>query len=329
MKSKALLITGIDQIEQTEVDIPSPGSRQVVVKTHYSCISPGTELRCLSGQQPGSPDFPFIPGYAAAGEIVETGSASRWKKGTKVRASGTTAASTSLCWGGHAEFLLVGDEAVQAIPPGVDLVEASLTRLAAISYRGLQVARPLPHHRVVVIGLGPIGQLSARLFHAAGSHVVGVDLDPGRAGLLSAAGITGRAIKGSLEETLKEDFAEGADIVVDATGSAAVPGLAARLLRQLPWTDQPGPPPRYILQGSATEPVRIPYHDFFRSETQILLPRDSRREDLEACLDLLARQRIRIHDLVTKIVSPDQAEQVYAELREKGTKLMTAAFQWA
>jgi D-arabinose 1-dehydrogenase-like Zn-dependent alcohol dehydrogenase len=68
-KTEALFVTEKNTVAPGELELPSPGQYEVLVRTAYSCISPGTEMRCLAGNESGSTIYPFIPGYALTGEV--------------------------------------------------------------------------------------------------------------------------------------------------------------------------------------------------------------------------------------------------------------------
>src|SRR5277367_3687103 len=55
---------------ETELEIDSP--TEVIVRNHFSLVSAGTELACMSGREPWFP-LPGTPGYAAVGEVIEKG----------------------------------------------------------------------------------------------------------------------------------------------------------------------------------------------------------------------------------------------------------------
>ena len=67
------MFTGIEQVTAEETrhsfDV---GPRDVLIETHYSCISAGTELAKLSGLQ--TIDFPVRIGNRAVGRVLEVGS---------------------------------------------------------------------------------------------------------------------------------------------------------------------------------------------------------------------------------------------------------------
>ena len=85
MKCKRIMISspwkfdvGYDEVE---VNL-SP--TEVLVKAAYTAISPGTEVACISGMEGWFP-LPGIPGYCAAGEVVQIGGeVSKFKVGDKV-----------------------------------------------------------------------------------------------------------------------------------------------------------------------------------------------------------------------------------------------------
>jgi threonine dehydrogenase-like Zn-dependent dehydrogenase len=78
--------------------------------------------------------------------------------------------------------------------------------LAAIAYRGVRLAQPRLHETVAVIGLGPIGQCSARLFAATGARVVALDRIPERVAHLQGLGFDARVVAGDLHSVVQDDF---------------------------------------------------------------------------------------------------------------------------
>jgi 2-desacetyl-2-hydroxyethyl bacteriochlorophyllide A dehydrogenase len=291
-----------------------------------SGISPGTELRCLRGEQPGQAAFPFIPGYNGIGRVVEVGEGVSLSVGTRVLSAGTSRADANLCWGGHCARHVRSAERVIPLPEEISEADALLVQLAAIAYRGVRLARPRPEDKVLIVGLGPIGQCSARLFHATGAQVLVLDRAPERVALLQAQGIHGQVVTDDMEEAGKAVFPDGADIIVDASGAAPVALQAAKLLRTVPWNNDDHPTPRYVVQGSYPQNVAFNYQDLFRSETTVFFPRDRKRSDAETVISLLQRGKIALGDICDETASPADAASVYTRLQEG--RLLTAAFDW-
>ncbi len=320
--SRCLLISAPGVIAPATTQVPAPAQGEVLVRTAWSCVSPGTELRCLAGLQTGAPAYPFIPGYALTGTVIESQDTTL-QVGARVFCSGTHHAAHARCWGGHLEYAVASGSACVPVPDGLDLRLASAAKLAAIAYHGMRLSRPLPHERVYVIGLGPIGRLSAQLHALGGAMVFGTDLSARRRQAAAEAGL-------HVADSLKAmaTLPNGADIVVDATGAGPVLLSAAQLLRPLPWDNALHSPTRLLLQGSYASPPSLPYNELFLSESQVLIPRDCQRRDLEAVLALMADGRLDVTDVVTDAGLPDHAPSIYAALRDRPDELMTAAFHW-
>ena len=92
--------------------------------------------------------------------------------------------------------------------------------------------------------------------------------------LARAAGIEAITPDGAIAATVHEVLPDGADIVVDATGAAAVLPQAVASARELGWDDSPLQGARIVVQGSYPEDFSIPYQEAFRKEAHILVPRD-------------------------------------------------------
>ncbi|MCC5839362.1 MAG: zinc-binding alcohol dehydrogenase [Opitutales bacterium] len=329
MKTPCLLFTGPGRVLPASTEIPAPRADEILVRTAYTCISPSTELRCLSGEQTGAPAFPFIPGYNLAGIVEEAGDVSGWEVGDRVFATGTRAAAHARCWGGHCGFALVRGSDAVAVPAGLSLRAASSTKLAAIAYHGLLQADVRPHERVAVVGLGPIGRFSAELFRAAGARVVVSDLSERRRASAARSGLTTIDPGKDLVQAFAEVCPEGVDIIVDATGAGAALAQTMRLGRMPPWDQEIHPPTRFILQGSYAKPPPFPYDTAFDRELILRVPRDCKRSDMRAVLDLMARGQLDPETFIEAVDTPAEAPAVYERLRNEPEALLTASIRWA
>lgn len=318
----AVLFTAPGRAELRPITVPEPQPGEVLIKTAYSCISPGTELRCLAGQQAGSV-FPFVAGYSLSGHVAAVGPATGGLSvGDPVFCTGTARASVGLMWGGHVSHALQPADRVQRLPVDADLVAAACAHMAAIAYHGYRLCPPGPGDQVLVIGLGLIGQLAARCHHLSGARVLGLDVSPARVQLLSAAGI--EAV--SAWDAARNALPHGADVIVDATGANAALGSAIALARDVPWEDSPWAGTRFLVQGSYPGDLRLPYQEAFMKQLSVWFTRDVQPADLRAALDLIRAGQLAVHDLITTVVPPVDAPAIY--LRLQAGELMTAAFDW-
>ncbi|HEY0867052.1 MAG TPA: zinc-binding alcohol dehydrogenase [Fimbriimonas sp.] len=328
MQTRSILFTGPDQVELADVEVPAPGPGEILLETVYSVVSPGTEIRCLEGGQPGSPDWPYIPGYSMVGRVVARGEGASLEEGTLVFCAGTRKAGVALCWGGHIGHAVVPEADAYVVPAGVDTVTAGMAHLVAIAVRGVRLTKPTLYCTVAVLGLGPIGQLSARLFAATDAKTIAVDLVPERVQAAQSAGIRAYLAKGDPAEVVREFFPDGADIVVDATGSPQAIHSSIAAARDKPWDDSRDPGPRIVIQGSYPNELPIPYQEAFLKEATFLLPRSCQPSDVRLVLELLADGRLRVGDIVSRVYAPAEAPKAYEALRRKDQNFLTVAFQW-
>jgi alcohol dehydrogenase len=109
------------------------------------------------------------------------------------------------------------------VPDGVPDEAAVFVEPLAAALEILQQVHVHPTDRCVVLGVGRLGQLVARVLALTGAEVAGVSRNPARLDLLPR-GIDGRPLADS-------ERLAGADLVVDCTGSPAGIGTATSLVR--------------------------------------------------------------------------------------------------
>ena len=329
MKSQAIVFTGVHRAEIMEFELPPPGDGQALIRVRASCVSPGTELRCLAGLEGGADAFPFIPGYAAAGVVLEAGKNSGCEAGDRVVCNGTRrAASLRRLWGGHVRHAVADAPEIVRIPDGTAFDEAALAVVMAIPLRGARLASPKAGEKASVVGLGLIGSLSARIFRALGADVVGFDLSEERVDIARAAGPRAEMIAGPLAAGAKRHRPEGADIVVDCSGAAELTGEAMTLCRELSWEASDEAGPRFVFQGSLAGEARFPYGTAFARELTVLFPRDRRRADVEESLALMAARKIAVTPRDMIRFDPADAGPAYERLRAGALGGLTAVFDW-
>jgi predicted dehydrogenase/threonine dehydrogenase-like Zn-dependent dehydrogenase len=183
-----------------EVPVPRVGSGKVLIKTHRSLVSLGTEKMLVNfgkanliekaRQQPDrvkdvinkmktdgiQPTIetvfrklgtPLPLGYSQAGTVVEVGKGvTEFNVGDRVISNGN-----------HAEYVAVPKNLVAKIPDSVTFDEASFTVVGAIGLQGIRLVNPTFGETIVVVGLGLIGLITVQLLKANGCNVIGIDLD--------------------------------------------------------------------------------------------------------------------------------------------------------
>lgn len=327
-KARCLLISRPGKIDLGQTRIPGPGPDELLIRTAWSCVSPGTETRVFEGTEPDLPKEPFIPGYAMTGSVVAAGEHCQTAVGRAVFCSGTQRAEHALCWGGHTEWAVVREAQVIPLPEDLDLRLAAAAKLAAIAYHGVRLSQPQRGETAVVVGLGPIGLLSALLHAQSGAVVYATDLSTVRRKTAQDLGIAAIEPAGNLVSTFADHLNGGADIVVEATGVAKVLVDCARLLKAKPWDNAEHSSARLLIQASYAGESPLPYRELFMTEATVHVPRDCQRRDIEAVLDLMAQGRLPIGDCIRDAGAPDAVADTFKRLGLQPGQYITEAFDW-
>ena len=211
-------------------DSRAPGAGEIRVCTLYSLMSIGTETTILHARyEPGSHfaarfSFPQIKtGVQAIGVVAELGAGvTEFHAGDRVymrmahTAEATLAAATC-----------------SPVPADLDPKAACWCGLAKTAFRAAHAAPFALGGQALIIGAGPVGQMTVRWAACAGMHEITVaDISASRLAAAARGGAT-RCFEGSIEDLRAPLLAHAAnagfDIVVDTTGNPAVLGSALGL----------------------------------------------------------------------------------------------------
>jgi len=165
---------GPDRFEIREVEKPSPGPGQLLVRVRAASVNPvDWKLRKGSLRFVRPARFPLILGYDVAGEVEAIGAeVSHFAPGDPVYAS-----TDNPHGGGYAEYVLVGEAATALKPASLTFEEAaavplaSLTALQALRDKG-EVAEG--ERLLVNGGAGGVGHFAVQIGKALGARVVAV-----------------------------------------------------------------------------------------------------------------------------------------------------------
>jgi predicted dehydrogenase len=209
-------------VDVVELPDPAPRGNQVLVRTAWSLISPGTEQalaatasKSMIGKALERPDQVrqvidkasrdgvraaydavqarlddvLTPGYSSSGVVEAVGpDVIGITPGMRVGCVG----ANSAC---HAELAVVPAPLCLPLPDGLDDRWGAFGAVGAIAAHGVRIADVDAGSTVAVIGLGLIGQLAVQLVTAAGARAIGVDISNERVELARRLG----AVAGSSE----------------------------------------------------------------------------------------------------------------------------------
>ena len=188
-----------------EVPAPICGENGVLVRTITSLVSAGTEKmivdlakKSLVGKAKARPDLvkqvvnkmkqegvkntlekvftkldtPIPLGYSCVGEVVKVGA----------KVTGISVGDRVACGGAgyanHSEINYVPRNLFVKVPKNVSDADASFVTVGSIALQGIRQTNPTLGEKVVVMGLGLLGQITVQLLKANGCKVLGTDFDP-------------------------------------------------------------------------------------------------------------------------------------------------------
>ena len=215
MPARALFHTAPRCVEIRELPTPRPAAGEVLVTTVFSGISGGTERLIYRGEFPeglalddtidalgGAFRYPFSYGYACVGEVPD--------------------------WDWPVFAFQPHQDAFSARPgdlislPAVDPAAATLFPLVETALQVTLDAGTGYRDRVIVLGAGVLGLLTALLLQRSGQRPVCAEPQACRRALATSLGVTAVVP----EELVKEEV----PLVIDASGNPDAPGLALSML---------------------------------------------------------------------------------------------------
>ena len=348
-------------VEVLDVPPPVPDATGVLVRTVASVISPGTERAVTALAQASllakararpdlvrqvvrkarseglaatrqavqsrlASDLPL--GYSAAGVVVEAGPAVTGIRPGQLVATGGAGKAN------HAEFQAVPGLLCARVPDGVPAQDAAFTTIAAIALHGLRLADAGPGSKVVVLGLGLVGQLAARLAIAAGCDVAGIDPAAPSRQVAAASGVLALDECGdaTTDQVLSWSRGRGADaVLVCAAGRSSD---AVMRVPELCRDRAAG-----VIVGDVG--LRLDRTPFYERELSLRFARSygpgryepsyeawgvdfpagqvrwTEGRNFEAVLDILASGRLQVSDLVTHTFDIADANAAYRLIEER------------
>jgi len=345
-KINAVVYEEINRVAIREFELPECDSNEILCNTIYTFVSPGTELRVLSGDYSQKEDFPLIPGYSSVSEVVEVGSEVKgFKVGDLVSGRNPIKAVPGVksMWGGQAGshiYATTGEDRAVLLPQGIDPLDYVIVEVAAISFRGIEAANPVVGETAVVIGQGMIGAFSAAWLMDRGCRVIVCDIDEGRLQKACERGVAEvvNMSDDNAMERLEVIYNGGADIVVESSGTTLGIMAASKMLRQKPQAygaDYKVEPivfynndwARLVLQANYIEKISIDLFSFTPGEgVTLITPMDRGVEDRQKVIEAIRTGRIKASDYVEKVMPFSEAPQAYSDLQNR--KILSVTYKW-
>ena len=293
MQARAVFLNGPEDLHLDTLALKAPGEGDLVVDIAHSGISTGTEKLFWSGRMPPFPGmgYPLVPGYEAAGEVVEAAPGTGFKTGDHVFVPGADCFDGAFgLFGGAASRLVTKADRVTRIDPALG-PEGALLALAATARHamaGLDKAVP-----DLIVGHGVLGRLLARLTIAAGAPAPTVwETQPDR-----RTGAQGYDVIAPEDDT-RCDY----NAIYDASGNPAI-------LNDLVGRIRKGG--EIVLAGFYPEALSFAFPPAFMKEARFRVAAEWAREDLTATAALVDSGALSLDGLITHSAPARAAPEAY------------------
>jgi L-iditol 2-dehydrogenase len=333
---KSMVLTAYKRLELKDMPMPELGPGDVRVRVH-ACGICGSDVHGFDGSS-GRRIPPLIMGHEAAGTVDSVGEeVETLRPGDRVTFDSMIscgacrfcrAGQVNLCdnrrvvgvspgeWrqhGAFAEYVAVPQNIVFRLPDGLSFEHAAMIEPVSVAVHAANRTPIRLGDRAVVVGCGMIGLLTIQAAKAAGCGTVfAVDVDETRLARASRLGadVTIPARDDVPAQVIAATEGRGADVAFEAVGAAEPIQAAIASLRK---------GGTLTLIGNVTPRVDVDLQAIVTRELRLGGSCASSGE-YPVCLDLLARGRIRVDELITAVApledGPAWFERLYS--REPG-----------
>ena len=316
---RALQLMEYKKLQLVDLPMPQPAADEVLIHI-AACGICGSDVHGYDGST-GRRIPPLVMGHEAAGVITAVGAQVKdFSIGDRVTFDSTiscgvcrfcAAGEINLCDnrqvvgvscgefrrnGAFAEYIAVPARIVYRLPDALGFAEAAMVEAVSVALHAVRLTELQAGQTAVVIGAGMIGLLILQALRVAGcERVIVTDVDAGRLRMAEKLGasLTLDASQGNVaEEIRKLTGGYGADVVLEAVGSAATVRSAIAMVRK---------GGAVTLVGNVAPEVPLPLQSVVSRQIKLQGSCASSGEYPEA-IELLGRKAIDVTPMLTAVV---------------------------
>ena len=330
---KAAVYKGSQQLVVEEVETPTPGPNEVLIKVKYSALC-GTDVHAFlyDAPPPGT-----VMGHEFSGAIAKPGpGVTRWTEGDRVVGGGGTPPPDkvppirsdprynyrSQGFAGrmraYAEYVILDEWGPTPIPDGVSDEQASLCEPTAIGVHAVRKSALKVGDSVVVLGAGPIGLFCTQVAKAAGASSV-IVFEPAPVRANAAAQVGADEVLNPLEvdpitTAVERTGGIGPDVVFDCAG------VKSTLDQSLSMVRRGG---QVMLVAVIWEEIPVLPVDWSAREVSMQVSFSSDPDDWRIALDLFKTGKVNIGPMLSEeeIIPLDEIQSAFESLIKPTTQL--------
>lgn len=336
---KALVLEEYHKLVYKEMPTPKIGENEVLIEVK-ACGICGSDVHGLDGSS-GRRIPPLIMGHEASGILVQKGDhVQDFSEGDRVTFDSTIYCGTcfycrqgliNLCdnrrvlgvspkeyrqHGAFAEYVAVPEHILYRLPHELSFEQAAMVEPVSIAFHSVALTPISLNDSALVIGAGMVGIFVIQALRAAGcGKIIAVDIEQNRLELAQKLGadyVLSAAQVDVVEEVRKLTDNRGANLAFEVVGNSAALNTAISSLRK---------GGTLTIIGNLAATVEFPLQEIVTRQIRINGSCASCGE-YQACLDMIARGKITVDALISKIAPLAEGANWFERLYSKEQGLM-------
>lgn len=331
MNARKIVFTKPKTAELLQVETNPLKANDVMVKMEYTVVSGGTERANILGMQNAGGDcFPKSLGYCGVGHVIEIGE----------KVENTAVGDRVLVYHGkHTDYNVVPESDVTKVEDdAIDSLYAAFVIIASMGLGGVRKLEVELGESAMVMGLGLLGMFSVQFLRLSGANpVIAVDLNEERRNLALKLGAD-YALDPSDEDFVKKvkeiTMGKGVNACVEVTGVSAAMKQALECaswmgrISLLGCTRISDCAIDYYAQVHRPGIKLIGAHNFVRPKVESYPHHWTHHDDCRAILNMISTNRIDVKSIVSRVVKPEMAPEIYTELCDNKDFPLGTVFDW-
>ena len=324
---KCVSISGEKSLVLKDIDVPVSKDGSVVIEVKSAGICGSDIHNWVSGQPVG-----LVMGHEFAGTVVDPGSRKDLEKGDRVtglpispcgKCPACRSGNVQYCmdtWseavglavtnpGGYAEYTSCRPDMVRKIPGNVSFDAACMVEPAAVALHAVNLSNINIGDKVLIIGGGIIGLMSAEFARLAGaSYIAILETNKKRGKKAVGFGKINEFFDATKEDTIPNLMTKtngGFDKVIECCGNDAAVSEAMMTVR---------PGGMVVLVGVSTAPITVPMVVSVMREVTLQGAIAYTTAEFDTCLKLIAEKKINVTKYIDDLVPLEAAQESFERL---------------
>ena len=331
MTSKKIVFTDFHTAELLDVEVRELKENDVLTDMEYTVVSGGTERASIMGMpNAGGMKFPKSLGYCGIGRVTQIGAA----------VTSVAVGDRVLVYHGkHMKYNVCPESDITKVEQeNVDSLEAAFVIIATMGLGGVRKLEIELGESAMVMGLGLLGIFAVQFCRLSGAYpVIAADLNPARRALaleLGADYALDPSAPDFVEQVMAITGGKGVRATVEVTGVSAAMKQALECaswmgrISLLGCTRVSDCSVDYYKQVHRPGVTLIGAHNLVRPKVESYPHHWTHQDDCKALLALLAAGRFKVAPIISRVVSPTEAPEIYNQLCDDPAFPMGTVFDW-